>query len=148
MYVTASENGTIYYTVRTEGDDWGIVKSCFVNGRYTEPEILEGGSNSPYYDAHPCIARDESYIIFDSKRPGATGGEGDIDLYICFKNREDLWGEALTIGSTINTSKQDHVAYLSPHGKYIFYAFGERDQWDIYWVDAKIIEKLKPDYLK
>ena len=145
MYVTSARNGTIYYTVRINDKDWGIVKARLVNGKYVEPELLGGDINSPYFDGHPCIAPDESFLIFDSKRPGAVGGEGDIDLYICFPKEDGQWGAAIHLGDRINTPQEEHVASLSPDGKYLFYAHGPPERWDIYWVDAKIIEDLKPN---
>lgn len=75
MYVTSAANGTIYYTVRLKKRDWGIVKASFVDGQYQKPELLTGGTTSPFFDGHPCIAPDESFLIFDSRRPGAVGGE-------------------------------------------------------------------------
>jgi hypothetical protein len=148
MYVTSAANGTIYYTVRLKKKDWGIVKASLVDGHYKKSEYLSGGVISPYFDGHPCIAPDESFLIFDSRRPGAAGGDGDIDLYICFQNKEGIWGEAINMGNMINTSKEDHVASLSTDGKYMFFAQGEPERWDIYWVDAKIIDDLNPDHLK
>lgn len=148
MYVASAKNGSIYYSLRSEEGDWGIVKSSLDDGRYTKPMLLNGSPNSAYYDAHPCISPDESFLIFDSKRPGAIGGEGDLDLYVCFKNDIGNWGKAVSLGSTVNTAEQNTVASLSPDGKYMFFANGEQDAWNIYWVDAKIIEKLKPDELK
>lgn len=148
MYITSTKDHTIYYTVPTENADWEIVKARYINGCYTEPELLGGSINSQYFDAHPCIAPDESFLIFDSKRPGAVGGEGDIDLYICFRNEKGLWGEAIHMGDKINSPAQDHVASMSPDCKYLFFAHGKQDRWDIYWVNAKVIEELKPDELK
>ena len=144
MYVTSASNGTIYYTVRLEKEDWGIVKALLVDNQYKKPELLSGGINSPYFDGHPCIAPDESFLIFDSRRPSAAGGEGDIDLYICFRNEDGLWGETINMGNAINTSQEEHVASLSPDGKYLFFARGEPERWNIYWVDAKIIQKYRP----
>ena len=37
---------------------------------------------------------------------------------------------------------------LSPDGKYFFFNTTRSGNWDIYWVDAKIIEDLKPKELK
>ena len=88
------------------------------------------------------------FLIFDSKRPGAVGGEGDIDLYICFRNKKRMWGDAISMGDKINSPLQDHVASLSSDGKYLFFAHGEQDCWDIYWVDAKVIDELKPEHLR
>ena len=121
MYVTSAANGTIYYTVRLEEGNWGIVKACYVSGHYNKPELLTGGINSPYFDGHPCIAPDENFLIFDSRRPGAVGGDGDIDLYICFQNEEGHWGEPINMGDVINTPQEEHVASLSPNGKYLFF---------------------------
>ena len=148
MYITSTEDRTIYYTVFTENADWEIVKARYVNDRYAEPELLNDGINSPYFDAHPCIAPDESFLIFDSKRPGAIGVEGDIDLYICFRNKKGMWGEAINMGDRINSPVQEHVTSLSYDGKYLFFARGEQDRWNIYWISAKIIEELRPDELK
>ena len=50
-------------------------------------------------------------------------------------------GEAFTRGST-------GCPYVTPDGKYIFFNSGRNGNWDIYWVDAKIIEELKPEELK
>lgn len=148
MYVTSARNGTIYYTVRIDENDWGIVKVTLVDGQYEEPVLLGGDINSPYFDGHPCIAPDESYLIFDSKRPGAIGGKGDIDLYVCFPNEDGQWGEAIRLGDGVNTPQEEHVASLSPDGKYLFYAHGPPERWNIYWADAQIIEELKPAHLK
>lgn len=143
MNVTSALNRNIYYTVRLSDNDWGIVRACFSNDGYREAELLEGGPESPYFDAHPCVSPDESFLIFDSKRPGAVGGEGDIDLYICFRDEKGVWGEAIHMGDTINTHQEEHVASLSPDGQYLFFARGKPERWDIYWVDAAFIKKLR-----
>lgn len=146
MYVTSASNGTIYYTARLGKEDWGIVKALLVDGQYKKPELLSGGINSPYFDGHPCVAPDERFLIFDSRRPGAVGGDGDIDLYICFPNDEGTWSEAINMGDSINSTQEEHVASLSPDGKYLFFARGDPESWDIYWVSIEIIEDLKPDH--
>jgi hypothetical protein len=44
--------------------------------------------NSEYNEADPFVAPDESYLIFQSKRPG---GFGNNDLYISFRNKGGQW---------------------------------------------------------
>ena len=137
-----SRNGTLYFIDRSSEADRGVIAMReFVDGSYRESKIVGGGVNSPFYDAHPCIAADESYIIFDSDRPG---GQGWGDLYICFRDENGVWGEAINLGDKINTSGGNICASLSPDGKYVFYLANR----DIYWVDAKIIEELNPDFIK
>jgi hypothetical protein len=33
---------------------------------------------------------------------------------------------------------------MSPDGKYLFFTAGERGKSDIYWVEAKFLEDLRP----
>ena len=80
-------------------------------------------------------------MVFDSNRPG---GYGEFDLYVSFRKTDDTWGEAVNLGPDINDESFANCACLSPDGKYLFYSHAN----DIYWVDAKIIEYLKPEELK
>ena len=146
MYVTTTKDGTIYIT-DNDYEDWkkhGIARTKLVNGRFGPFERQKGGVQSPApgrrAGRHPCISPDESFIIFDAyKKPG--GGEGT--LFVCFKEEDGSWGQAINLGDNVNTG-HNICASLSPDGKYLFY-FANKD---IYWVDAKIIEELKPKELK
>ena len=58
------------------------------------------------------------------------------------------------MGESINHSNA-MWPYVSPDGKYFFFVSDRHRTedkkcmyWQIYWVDAKIIEDLKPNYLK
>ena len=100
--------------------------------------------NTGKFTAHPFIAPDESYLIWDSKR---EGGFGDSDLYISFRQEDDSWGPAINMGNKVNSDKWDAYASVTPDGKYILFNRGvddNNDNVDIYWVDAQIIETLRP----
>ena len=89
--------------------------------------------------AHPYIAPDESYIIFDGKR---SSGYGDCDLYISFQ-KNGTWTEAYNLGPEINTEMCEMTASVSPDGTYLFFHRGGDDKGDIYWVEFRYIkEKL------
>ncbi len=135
MYVTTSKNGTIYTTDIREASE-GICRYKLVNGKYSEREHLTGGVNSPSPGAHPCIAPDESFIVFDSKR---TDDPDNADLFVCFPNDDDTWGEAISLGDDVNTATSEIGAMLSPDGKFLFY----HSRGDIYWVSSDIIENLR-----
>ncbi len=138
MYVTTSRSGNIYLTDVSGEPDYGvIVRSRLTDEGYGEFEILGGGVNTPYPDAHPCIAPDESFLVFDSRRPGGLGEESD--LYVAFRTEDGSWGEAIPLRE-LNTEGGDAIASLSPDGKYLFY----HSHRDIYWVSAAIIEKYRP----
>ncbi|MCJ7580276.1 MAG: hypothetical protein MUP98_07050, partial [Candidatus Aminicenantes bacterium] len=95
-----------------------------------------GGVNSPLPGAHPCIAPDESYIVFDSKR---SDDPDNADLFVCFLRMDGTWSEAINLGNKINTPQPEICAALSPDGKVLFY----QSKGDIYWVNTKLIEDLK-----
>jgi Tol biopolymer transport system component len=99
--------------------------------------------NTENSESHPFIAPDESYIIFDSSRPG---GIGKGDLFICFRLANGSWSRAFN-DTLLNTVESDWCPTVSPDGKYLFFTRNSTGNGDIYWVDAKIIEELKPDKL-
>jgi len=147
MYVTTSQNGNIYVT-SFESEDGCLVCTKLVDGKFGKFEKLKGGVDSPFDDWHPCIAPDESYILFDSNRPGSHQGEETFDLYICFQMDDGTWGEAINIGQKLNIKAGNICAYISPDGKYLFYNSTNGDEWDIYWVDVRILDQFKPQVMK
>jgi len=149
IYVTSSKTGNIYLNYFAKGDAV-IGQTKFVKGGFSEIKTLEGDMNSPYLDIHPCIAPDESYIIFESNRPGSHRGENTFDLYICYKIENGTWSKAINIGKVLETKAGSTLPYISPDGKYLFYnsISDTGKNSDIFWVDAKIIEELKPESLK
>ncbi|HTE28436.1 TPR end-of-group domain-containing protein [Flavitalea sp.] len=100
------------------------------------------------YEDGPYIAPDESFLIFESQRPG--GIEGSLDLYISFKNKIGSWGIPVNMGPKINSGSSERFARLSPDGKYLFFGSSRNmsdTNWgfDIFWIDAKVIDELKKD---
>ncbi len=144
---SVSGNGTIYFQYFSgSGLKSDIFCSRLENGEYQTPEKLSGTVNTEFNEASPFIAPDESYIMFHSDRPG---GQGYMDLYICFRESDGTWGEVVNLGEPVNTRLSESEPYITPDKKYLFYSnyFGSK-QGHIYWVKADFIEKLKPDYLK
>jgi len=58
--------------------------------------------------------------------------------------RDGSWSQAFDLGSRLNLPGGKMLATISADGKYLFFCNRE----DIYWVDARIIEELKPKELK
>lgn len=94
-----------------------------------------------HYD--PCIAPDESYLIY-VKADGTAA-----KLYICFNKGNGTWTEPIDMnksGAGINDENQDRPI-LSPDGKYLFFnrhsGYPYTNKADIFWVNTSIIEKLK-----
>lgn len=117
--------------------------STLKNGKRQAPKKMGPEVNTGKATAHPFIAPDESYLIWDSKR---DGGYGDSDLYISFRQKGGAWGPAINMGDKVNSNKWDAYASVTPDGKYILFNRGiddNNDNVDIYWVDAQVIETLR-----
>ncbi|WP_288132799.1 hypothetical protein [Microbulbifer sp.] len=146
MSLTASENGTyVFDEVGTGGD--GIIRySRLVDGKREEPKPFGKEINTGTWNAHPFIAPDESYIMWDGDR---ENGYGSSDLYISFRKPDGSWGEAINLGDKVNTDAEEGGPQITPDGKYLFFnrvvtrKSGATDS-DLYWVDARIIEGLRP----
>jgi Tol biopolymer transport system component len=146
MRLSASAKGTYVFDDYKSNDDEAIRISTFENGKRQAPIPLGPTVNSGTLTAHPFIAADESYLIWDSKR---EGGYGDSDLYISFRQKNGKWGAAINMGDKVNSDKWDAYASVTPDGKYILFNRGiddENKNVDIYWVDAQVIEKLRPKH--
>lgn len=143
MRLTASSKGTyVFDEIGSPDGDGAIRYSRLIDGKREEPRLLSKEINTGKYNAHPFIAPDESYLIWDGRR---DSGYGDSDLYISYRQQDGSWGAAINLGDKINTGAWEASASVTPDGKYLFFHRGiSPGNVDIYWVDAQIIETLRP----
>ncbi|MEL7063503.1 MAG: hypothetical protein AAFP00_07165, partial [Bacteroidota bacterium] len=130
MRLTASAKGTYVFDDARNNDVIRI--STVNNGKRQAPELMGPAFNSGKMTAHPFIAPDESYLIWDSER---EDGYGDSDLYISFREEDGSWGPAINMGEKVNSKYWDAVATVTPDGKYLFFNRGlddTNDNTDIY----------------
>jgi len=138
MYPSVADNGNIYYTDLGEGNEnEGIYVSRLVNGNYSEPVVVAENINSMSSPAHPFIAPDESYLIFDV----VTAVANDVfyrDLYISIRNQDGTWSDPERLNNTINTNGVEMCPFVSRDGRYFFFSrwVEETGNSHIYWVNA------------
>lgn len=139
MRVTVSSKGTYFLDEATE--EGTIRYSRLVNGIRQKPVSVDIDMGA--WKAHPFIAPDESYLIWDDQRE--NGGYGKADLYISFRQKDGSWSSSINLGEQINTKFSEAYGSITPDGKYFFFhrSYGG-DKGDIFWVDAKLIMDLKP----
>lgn len=140
---SVAANGTIYFSIRREeGRIFDIVSAIKNGNTYFAPVPLGGDINTASYEDGPFIAPDESYLIFESGRPGGIGNS--IDLYISFKQRDGSWSPVKNMGPAVNTKAAERFARVSPDGQWLFFG-SNRDGslFDIYWISTKVIDQLK-----
>ena len=71
-------------------------------------------------------------------------GYGDFDLYVSYRKEDGTWTKAKNMGESINTPARESVSVVSPDGKYLFFMSRRNGIGELFWVDANIIEALRP----
>jgi thioredoxin-like negative regulator of GroEL len=137
-----TKKGTLYFSGSPNGrTSMNISQATKANGGYSESIRLPYPVNSTGYEDGPFIAPDETFLIFESDRP--EGINGSLDLYITFKSEDGGWSIPINMGLKINSAFGERFARLSPDGHYLFFGSTRAGNFDIYWIDARIIEELK-----
>jgi Tol biopolymer transport system component len=160
-----SQNGTLYFSSNRDGGRGknDIYMSKLINGKYAKPENLGDAINTSFFESGPYIAPDESYLIFNRYRSHTGSG-----LHISFRKNDGSWSTAINM----NTERTGFHGFVSPDSKYLFFTSSRNPYFpypdhhltydeiikifnsplngstNIYWMDAKIIEDLKPKNLK
>lgn len=139
-YISFTNTGKMYFSSnigdKESSNNFDIYSSAFRSGGFEPSSRLASGVNSPHYEADVFVAPDESYLVFAANRPG---GLGSGDLYVSFREPDGSWTASRSLGNTINTETDDFCPYVSPDGKYLFYA----SRADVYWVSTEVIKKLR-----
>jgi hypothetical protein len=133
MFPSSSRDGQMYITDKSSLSKDGQTYLATIKaqgGLFTDYKRLPIKTDwgSP---AHPCIAPDGSYLLFD------VGG--GTSLFVSFREADGTWGAPIDLAKH-GFDPLAGGAYVSPDGKYLFFAL--RD--DIWWVDARVIEDLRP----
>jgi Tol biopolymer transport system component len=117
-YPSVAGDGTLYFGSDRDGGRGAsdIYVSKLRDGEYTAPVNVEA-LNTDANDGNPYIAPDQSYIVFNSNRPG---GEGDSDLYISF-NRGGTWTAPIGLGKAVNTPAVEYCPMVSPDGQRLYF---------------------------
>ena len=140
-----------------------------MDGVYQEPELLGAEVNSGQTRFNAFIAPDESYLIVCTW--GSEDSLGGVDYYVVFRSPEDRWSSPINLGSEVNTATgREWSPYVSPDGRYLFFMSSRTElpedgstapmtysdlqrvhnqpmngNADIWWIDAQLIEDLRPD---
>jgi hypothetical protein len=135
--------GILYFSSSKSGYGKADVHCAkFKEGIFQKSENIGPPVNTEYRENDVFIASDESFLIFvSSDRPDSLGSG---DLYISFRKLDGSWTEPVNMGQPINSSELEYCPVVSPDGKYLFFTSRRRGNDDIYWMDAMIIDDLRP----
>jgi Tol biopolymer transport system component len=141
-----TNDGTLYFCSTRPGGlgNADVYRAVTSPGGEVTVENLGAAINTPQLEGSVCAARDGSYIILESQRPG---GYGQSDLYISYYEN-GVWTAPRNLGPGINTSQIEDNPFVSPDGKYFFFnrrrAPYTAEQTEIWWVDARAVFNSGP----
>jgi Tol biopolymer transport system component len=143
LYPSITADNAMYFPARAADSLGGtdIYRSEFRDGKYQKPVNIGAPVNTRDGESDLVVARDGSYMIVSSRR---EGGQGEGDLYISFRQPDGRWGALRNMGAGINSDKSEYCPKLSHDGKYLFFTSQRTGSGDIYWVDARVIDKFRP----
>ena len=117
------------------GDVWHVP---FIDNTWSQAINL-AGINTRHSDGAPGVAPDESFLVFNSVRPGGVGG---ADLYLSLRQPDGTWTAPRNLGPRVNSAYLDICPHISPDKKYMFFTRSNgfdprKNSADIYWVALK-----------
>ncbi|UCC44420.1 MAG: ankyrin repeat domain-containing protein [Candidatus Zixiibacteriota bacterium] len=138
--ISVSSGGSIY--IGSGGDIW--VSRLSADG-YEDPLQLSSPITTSRKEGHPCIAPDESFLIYQIEDEEDAHASG---LYISFRDDKGNW-----MGPTVlepgGEPLRGMCPVLSPDGKYLFFNDWRMMTNDIYWVEiGTLIDSLRSELLK
>jgi hypothetical protein len=141
---SVAANGDIYFSSADPGGfgQGDIYVSRFADGRWEAPEHLDSGVNTEFDEGSPFIAPDESYLLV--MRHGMSDGFGGVDLYVSFPDGAGGWTPPVNLGESVNSRSNEICAVVSGDGRFLFFNSFRSGNADNYWVDARLIEALRP----
>ena len=118
-FPTIASSGTLYFGSGREGGQGrtDLYRAKRDGDKFAEPENLGPAINTAAHEYEPCIAPDESWLVFMALgRPDSKGGG---DLYFS-RLKDGKWQPATNLGPKINGAGLEISPYLSPDGTYFF----------------------------
>jgi len=166
---SATKDGTLYISKRFSDKSEKICRSALRDGKYQGLEVLPAVINTTNDNYHAFISPDESYLVkpLFSEKDSIGGG---ANYYVSFRRPDGGWTEFVNLGPGINSERCGASPSISADGKYIFFQAWTaptitwaRDRklslrelidsdvrdangytFDVYWIESKIIEALRP----
>lgn len=115
-----SPDGTTLYIYANHGKGGGDIYESKLNGTvWSKPEKMNKNINSDVRETTIAEWYDGSQLFFVSER---KGGLGRGDIYVSKKDAKGKWGEAVNIGTPINTKYAEEGIFLVPDGKTMYFS--------------------------
>jgi hypothetical protein len=127
---SVDREGNLYF------ERFGLNVARWRNGRYQAAEPAATTVTNVVSLGHPFIVPDGRHLLFDARLPGSSRSV----LFVSYRQENGTWSQASRLFAGNEPREYEGCPTVSPDGKFLFFG---RDH-DIYWVDAAVIEKLRP----
>ena len=138
-YATIAADGTLYFSRLANGQA-RILRARRVGGSYDTPEALGPAINAAGA-YHPFVAKDGSYLLFNSR--DRADGFGGADLYVSFRGPDGTFGAPVNLGPAVNSKDVDVTPVVSPDGAYLFFTRLRDGTGVPHWVSSQVIEAAR-----
>lgn len=114
-----SPDGKIFYYTACNRDDG--LGSCDIyfskkeGSKWSSPINCGSPLNSTKWDSQPSIAPDGKTLYFASARGG------NKDIFVSIQNEDGQWSVPQSLGSVINTNKDEMSPFIHPDGKTLYF---------------------------
>lgn len=106
----------LIYIGSNNGD---MFESELKGNSWSKPKQMNKNINTAYHESSACYTPDGKSVYFVSDK---EGGYGNRDIYISTKNKKGKWGDAVNLGSVINTKYGEEGIFAHPDGKTIYFS--------------------------
>jgi len=119
-----ADGKTMYFTGCNRKKDGSDKCDIYVtnlggDGKWSKPENLGPPINTEYEECNASISPDGKTLYFSSDRPG---GQGGYDIWVSTLKANGKWSEPKNLGSTVNTSGWEGVAFVAADGVTLFFS--------------------------
>lgn len=150
--VSVARSGNIYFSGRVLTERTPAIYLCrYENGRHLPPEKLGGPLAAVPLLVDPWVDPDERFLLVSC--PPQEGPPMRTDIGISVRQADGSWSKPERLGPAVNTEAFERFPCLSPDGRYLFFIRSLSpqfvgDQAHFYWIDAGILDGLKPGAVK
>ncbi|MEO9871792.1 alpha/beta hydrolase-fold protein [Ekhidna sp.] len=138
FYPNHAKNGNLYYFNLAKMKTYVAINQ---NGEFPEVEEVDIA-----FGNHAFISPSQDYLVMTARTK--VEGRTDNDVFVCFKESNGSWADAINLGSAVNSGLNEKSPSISPDGKYLFFGRAEREGKiglsNIHWVSTEIIEQVRP----
>ncbi len=136
FYSNQAENGDLFYFNVSQRKMYYASKE---NGEF--PEVKEVNIE---FGVHGFISPSQDYLLVNARNK--EDNEKKSDIYVCFKKGDGGWTQPINLGNDVNSNFSETCPSITPDGKYLFFSrYNEEGELsNFYWVDAEVIQKVKP----